>query len=296
MTISAPRPISSHAGPRRSVLYLPGSNARAIEKVLTLPCDVVVLDLEDSVAPDAKLAARALACEAVRLGGFGSRELVIRVNGLDTAWGAGDLAAAADAGPDAVLVPKVDAPEDLAAYRRALGPATPLWAMIETCQAIFALDALGRASGGLEVACWVIGINDLIKEMRCRPVADRGPLLPSLAMSVMAARAHGLGIIDGVYNDIPDLDGLARECVQGADLGFDGKSLIHPTHLEIANRIFSPEPEAVVWARTVARAFDSPENAGKGVLKVEGRMVERLHLAQAERLIAVADAIAAQEV
>jgi citrate lyase subunit beta/citryl-CoA lyase len=282
--------------PRRSVLYLPGSNARAMEKALTLPCDVVVLDLEDSVAPDAKLAARALACEAVRLGGFGGRELVIRVNGLDTAWGADDLAAAADAGSHAVLVPKVSSPEDLAAYRKALGPKAPLWAMIETCQAIFALDALGRASGVLGVGCWVIGTNDLIKEMRCRPGPDRAPLVPALAMSVMAARAHGLAMIDGVYNDIPDLEGLARECRQGVDLGFDGKSLIHPSHLDVANRIFSPEAGAVAWARTVAQAFDLAENAGKGVLKVEGRMVERLHLAEAQRLIAVADAIAAREV
>lgn len=288
--------VSGETRPRRSALYLPGSNARAIEKARTLPCDVVVLDLEDSVAPDAKLAARALTAEAVRLGGFGGRELVIRTNGLDTPWGAADLAAAAKAGADAVLVPKVSSPDDLAAYRQALGPTPPLWAMIETCQAIFALDALGRASRAQGVGCWVIGTNDLIKEMRCQPGPDRSPLLPALTLSVMAARAHGLAILDGVYNDIPDLEGLARECAQGAGFGFDGKSLIHPTHLDAANRIFSPEPEAVAWARTVAAAFDSPENAGKGVLKVDGRMVERLHLAEARRLIAVAQAIAAHEV
>jgi citrate lyase subunit beta/citryl-CoA lyase len=167
--------------------------------------------------------------------------------------------------------------------------------MIETCRSILALDALGDASRAAGVGCWVIGINDLIKEMRCRPGPARAPLLPGLALAVVAARAHGLAIVDGVYNDIPDLEGLARECAQGADLGFDGKSLIHPTHLEIANRAFSPEADAVAWARTVAQAFDSPENAGKGVLKVEGRMVERLHLAQARRLIAVAEAIAALE-
>ena len=282
--------------PRRSVLYLPGSNARAIEKARTLPCDVVILDLEDSVAPETKIAARALACEAVRLGEFGTRELVVRVNGLDTPWGAEDLAAVAEAGPDAMLVPKVASPADLAAYRAAAGPNLRLWAMIETCQAVFALGALGAASIAEGVEAWVIGINDLIKEMRCRPRADRAPLLPALALSVMAARAHGLDIIDGVYNDIPDLEGLARECAQGSDLGFDGKSLIHPTHLEIANRAFAPEPEAVAWARTVAQAFDSPENSGKGVLKVEGRMVERLHLAEARRLIAVAEAIDAAKV
>ncbi|HLZ74339.1 CoA ester lyase [Phenylobacterium sp.] len=284
---------SRHHKPRRSVLYLPGSNLRAIEKARTLPCDVVILDLEDSVAPEAKLAARALACEAVRLGGFGPRELVVRVNGLDTPWGAEDLAAAGEAGPDAVLVPKVASPADLAAYRAAVGPKATLWAMIETCQAVFALDALGRASAAEGVEAWVVGVNDLIKEMRCRPGADRAPLLPALALSVMAARAHGLAIVDGVYNDIPDLEGLERESAQGADLGFDGKSLIHPTHLEIANRIFAPEAQAVAWARTVAAAFDSPENSGKGVLKVDGRMVERLHLDEARRLIAVAEAIAA---
>jgi citrate lyase subunit beta/citryl-CoA lyase len=284
----------AEARPRRSALYLPGSNARAIEKARTLPCDVVILDLEDSVGPEAKEQARALACDAARAGGFGSRELVIRVNGLDTPWGAADLAAAAEAGPDAVLVPKAGSPEDLAAFRKALGAATPMWAMIETCAAIFALDALGAASKAQGVGCWVIGTNDLVKEMHCRLAAARGPLLPALAMSVMAARAHGLSILDGVYNDIPDLAGLERECVQGADLGFDGKSLIHPTHLEIANRVFAPEAAAVAWAQTVARAFDLPENAGKGVLKVEGRMVELLHLAEARRLIAVADAIAAQ--
>lgn len=283
------------ARPRRSALYLPGSNARAIEKARTLPCDAVILDLEDSVAPDAKAAARALTAEAVRAGGFGPRELVVRVNGLDTPWGADDLKAAAEARPDAILVPKVAAPGDLSAVRQAIGAKVALWAMIETCQAVFGLDALGRACAGEGVACWVIGTNDLIKEMRCRPGPDRAPLIPALALSVMAARAHGIAILDGVYNDIPDLDGLARECAMGADLGFDGKSLIHPTHLETANRAFAPEPQAVAWARTVAQAFDSPENQGKGVLKVEGRMVERLHLAQAKRLIAVAEAIAAHE-
>jgi citrate lyase subunit beta/citryl-CoA lyase len=285
-------PVTSR--PRRSALYLPGSNARAIEKARTLPADVVILDLEDSVAPEAKPEARAMACAAAQDGGFGPRELVIRVNGLDTPWGADDLAAAAQAGADAVLVPKVGSPADLAAYRRALGNETPLWAMIETCQAIFALDALGRVCAGAGVSAWVVGTNDLIKEMRCQPDAVRTPLLAALSLSVMAARAHGLAILDGVYNDIPDLAGLERECAQGSSLGFDGKSLIHPSHLDIANRVFAPDAEAVAWARTVAAAFDSAENAGKGVLKVEGRMVERLHLAEARRLIAVAEAISAR--
>jgi len=281
--------------PRRSALYMPAGNPRAVEKARGLACDVVILDLEDSTAPEGKPDARAAAAGAVAAGGFGPREAVIRVNGLDTPWGADDLSAARDAGPDAILAPKVTAPADLAAYRRAVGPKPVLWAMIETCEAVFSLGELAAASAGEGVTCWVIGINDLVKEMRCRLDGARTALLPALTLSVMAARGRGLAILDGVWNDIPDLDGLAQECRQGVDLGFDGKSLIHPTHLEIANRAFSPEAEAIAWARTVAGAFDAPENAGQGVLKVEGRMVERLHLEQARRLIAVADAIAARE-
>jgi citrate lyase subunit beta/citryl-CoA lyase len=278
--------------PRRSVLYLPASNPRAIDKARTLAADAVILDLEDSVAPEAKGMARALAAEAVRAGGFGPREVVIRVNGADTPWGAEDLAAAAAAGPDAILIPKIAAPEAIAQAAAAVAGRAPLWAMIETCSAVFRLEALGQASAGGGVAVWVIGGNDLVKEMRCRPGPDRAPLLPALSLAVMAARAHGLAILDGVWNDIANLDGLAAECAQGAALGFDGKTLIHPSHLEAANLAFSPAAEEVAWARTVVAAYEEPENAGRGVIKVEGRMVERLHLEQARRLIAVADAIA----
>jgi citrate lyase subunit beta/citryl-CoA lyase len=279
--------------PRRSALYMPASNARAIEKARTLPCDVVILDLEDAVAPDAKVEARQLAVDAVRAGGFGAREVVIRVNGRDTPWGAADLGAAAAAGADAVLVPKVAAPEDLAHYAAALQGRSRLWAMIETCQAVFRLDALAQAAAAAKNDVWVIGTNDLVKEMRCRARPDRAPLVPALSLAVMAAHAHGVAVLDGVYNDIPNLEGLAAECEQGLDLGMDGKSLIHPSHLEVANRTFTPTADAVAWARTVAAAFAASENAGKGVLKVEGRMVERLHLAEAERLIAISEAIAA---
>ena len=281
------------ARPRRSALYLPASNPRAIEKARTLACDVVILDLEDAVAPEAKAQARALAVEAARSGGFGARELVIRVNGLDTPWGADDLAAVSEARPDGLLIPKVSAPSDFAPYAKA---GAPLWAMIETCAAVFALDALAKASAANHVDVWVIGTNDLAKEMRCRPGPDRAPLAPALALSVMAARAHGVAILDGVWNDIADLAGLERECAQGAAFGFEGKTLIHPSHLAAANRAFSPDPESVAWAHMVSAAFDLPENSGKGVLKIDGRMVERLHLAQARRLIAVAEAIAAHEV
>lgn len=283
------------ARPRRSALYLPASNARAIDKARTLAADVVILDLEDSVAPGAKVEARQMAVDAVRAGGFGGREVVIRVNGLDTPWGAADLGAAASARPDAILAPKITAPEQLAGYAAALGGGTQLWAMIETCAAVFRLEALGAAARANRTTAWVIGGNDLVKEMGCRPGADRAPLQPALALAVMAARAHGLAILDAVYNTIEDLDGLAAECAQGAAFGFDGKSLIHPSHLSAANAAFTPEPAAVAWARTVAAAFGQPESAGKGVLRVDGRMVERLHLDQALRLIAVADAIAARE-
>lgn len=282
--------------PRRSALYLPASNARAVEKARSLACDVVILDLEDSVGPDGKTEARAAAAEAVRAGGFAPREVVIRVNGPDTDWGEADFEAAAAARPDAILVPKVASPDVLVDYAGRLQGETRLWAMIETCAAMFALDAMGQASRANRCDVWVIGVNDLVKEMRCRPAPDRAPLAPALAMSVMAARAHGLVILDGVWNDITDLEGLDRECRQGADFGFDGKTLIHPTHLAAANRAFAPDEAEVAWARTVVAAFDLPENESKGVLKVEGRMVERLHLAQARRLIALADTIAAREV
>jgi len=281
--------------PRRSVLYLPASNARAVDKARSLPCDVIILDLEDSVAPEAKAEAREAAVAAVRAGGFGGREVVIRANGLDTPWGADDLAAAAKARPDAVLVPKISAPEDLAAVRAELAEPLAIWAMIETCAAMFRLDALGAESVNVGVEAWVIGSNDLAKEMRCPLTVDREPLIAALSMSLMAARAHRLAIIDGVFNEIADAEGLVRQCAQAAAFGFDGKSLIHPSQVAAANAAFTPDASAVAWARTVVDAFERPENAGRGVLKVEGRMVERLHFAEARRLIGVAEAIAARE-
>lgn len=283
--MSAPRP-------RRSALYMPAANPRAVDKARSLDCDVVLLDLEDAVAPDAKPEARALAVEALRAGGFGRREVVLRVNGLDSPWGRDDLAAAREAKPDAVLVPKVASADDLAAYAALAGGAR-LWAMIETCASIFRLDEIGRAGREHGVEAWVAGTNDLAKEMRCRQDVERAPLLGPLSLMVAAGRARGLAVLDGVFNDIDDDAGLARQCAQGAAFGFDGKTLIHPRQLAAANQAFSPSAEDVAWARTVAAAFELPENAGKGVLRVEGRMVERLHLAEARRLIAVSEAIAA---
>lgn len=281
--------------PRRSALYLPASNLRAIEKARGLACDVVILDLEDAVAPQAKVDARAAAIDAVRAGGFGRRELVIRCNGLDTPWGADDLAAAARAGPDAVLVPKINNPADVAVYDAAIAAApahTALWAMIETCAAVLDLKAIAAARDG-RLAGWVMGLNDLSKEMGCRQTPDRAPLTAILSLAVIAAHGQGLFVLDGVCNDLDDPAQLKAACRQGADFGFDGKSLIHPGQIETANRAFSPSADEVAWARAVIAAFADPANAGLGALRVEGRMAERLHLVQARRLTAVADVIAA---
>lgn len=278
------------ARPRRSLLYMPASNARAIDKARTLPCDVVILDLEDAVAPEAKSEARSMAIQAVKDGGFGSRELVVRINGLDTPWGHDDLAEVSKAAPAAVLVPKISSDQDLAAYARALTPASRLWAMMETCQGLLNIKSIASSGGPLEVL--VVGSNDLAKEMYCRPGVDRRPLWSALSQTVIAARANGLGVVDGVFNDIADLEGLESQCLQGLEFGFDGKTLIHPSQIESANRIFAPEPSEVEWARKVVAAFELPENTSKGVLKLEGRMVERLHLEEALRLIAIAEAIA----
>ncbi len=282
--------------PRRSVLYMPASNARAIEKARSLPCDGVILDLEDAVAPHAKLEARAQALEALGGGGFGGREVIVRCNGLDTPWGADDLAAAAAAGPDGILVPKVSSAADIAAYAKAVAAAperTRLWAMIETPAAVLALGEIAAASAAEGAACWVIGLNDLAKAMGGRQTKDRAPHVAVLTLAVAAARAHGLAILDSVFNDIGDAEGLAAQCRQAADIGFDGKSLIHPGQIEIANRAFSPDPAEVAWSRSVIAAFALPENRAKGALQIEGRLAERLHLEQAERLVSLAEAIEA---
>jgi citrate lyase subunit beta/citryl-CoA lyase len=270
---------------------MPAGNPRAIAKARELACDVVILDLEDSVAPDAKTAARDLAIAAITEGGFGRRERVVRVNGLDTPWGEADLAAvtASPVRPNAVLAPKVSSPADVDAYAAHLPAGVALWIMVETCASLFALDRLASAGGPLSTL--VVGSNDLVKEMRCRVDADRRPLQAALSLTVAAGRAHGLSVLDGVWNDIADLEGLERQCRQGMEFGFDGKTLIHPDQIVVANRAFAPEPDEVAWARTIAAAFDSPENRGKGVLRVEGRMVERLHLDQALRLLEIAAAL-----
>ena len=284
--------------PRRSALYMPASNAKAIEKARSLPCDTVILDLEDAVAPEAKESARAQAVAAIRQGGFGRREMVIRCNGLHTPWGADDLDAAAQAGPDAILVPKVNDAADIAAYDAAIAAApaaTRLWAMIETCRSVFKLEEIAAASRTSRLSTWVMGVNDLAKEMGARQTAGREPFVAALGLSVAAARVYGLNILDGVYNDLDDDTGFEAMCQQGVDFGFDGKTLIHPRQIEICNRMFSPSTAEIAFARAVVAAFALPQNAGQGALRVDGRMAERLHLAQAEQLLAVADAIAATQ-
>lgn len=274
--------------PRRSALYMPASNARAIEKAASLDCDVVILDLEDAVAPDAKEAARAQAAGA---GGFGTREWVIRVNGADTEWGADDLAACRSAGCDAVLLPKVSDPGTLRAARAALGDGPALWAMIETARGLVNLPAIGAAAADVGLAAFVVGPNDLAKELRLRPGADRVPLLPILSQVVTVARAFGIAPLDGVMNTFDDEAAVEAECRQGLAFGFDGKTLIHPKQIAAANRVFAPTAEEVEWAETVVAAFDAPEHAGKGVIRIGGKMVELLHRDDAQRVLALARAI-----
>jgi citrate lyase subunit beta/citryl-CoA lyase len=280
--------------PRRSALFLPASNPKAIAKARTLPADIVILDLEDAVAPEMKEAAREAAVTAIREGGFGTRELAIRANGLDTEWGAADLAAIAGSGANAVLVPKVSSAGDIRAYHDALtgAPAAlQLWTMIETCGAVLRLDAMAAMAASTRLSLWVVGTNDLAKEMRARLTPDRGPFLPMLGMAVAAARAHGLSILDGVCNEFRDLAIFRAEAEQGLAYGFDGKSLIHPDQIASCNAVFSPSAEELDWAARVIHAFTLPENAGKGAIRVEGKMTELLHLEQAQRLVAMADVI-----
>ncbi len=272
---------------RRSALYMPASNARAIAKARTLDCDVVILDLEDAVAPDEKAAARDRVIEAVREGGFGERELVVRVNGIDTPWYADDIAAIRAIGLAAVLVPKVSSVADLLAVRASLGDdGPPIWAMIETCAAILALPALSAVAAETRLTALIAGTNDLAKEMRCRLGADRMPLIPALTATIMAARAAGIVALDGVCNALDDPPRFTAECAQGATLGFDGKTLIHPSQIEAANAGFGPSDEELAWARNVVAAFAKPENADKGAIRLDGQMVERLHLAEAEATLA----------
>jgi len=288
--------------PRRSVLYMPGSNERALEKARTIPADSLILDLEDAVAPDAKPMAREKVCAATKNGGFGRREVVIRVNALETPWGTADLLAACEAEPDAILVPKVGKPGDIVSAAKILKAAgaserTRLWAMMETPMAILHANEIAATAVDAEnrLACLVLGTNDLLKESRARALHNRFAVVPWLAMTIVAARAYGLDVLDGVYNDFKDEAGLREECEHGRTLGMDGKTLIHPSQVAPTNEIFSPTEEEVAWSGKIIAAFDQPENAKKGVIVVEGRMVERLHLVMAKRVVGIAEAIRAAD-
>lgn len=283
--------------PRRSALYMPGSNARALDKARTLPADALILDLEDAVAPDAKEIARRQVAEAVAARGFGHREIVVRINGLSTPWGRDDLKALAAAKPDAVLVPKVDSAEEARALSAALdeagaAPEVALWIMFETPRAVLNAATIGGAGGRL--ACIVAGTNDLVKEFGGLHTPAREGLLPYLALLLAAARANGLAALDGVYNDIQNAEGFAAACAQGRTLGFDGKTLIHPSQVEPCNAAFAPSESEVADARKIIAAFDLPENRAKGAISLDGRMVERLHAEIAAKVVAMSDAIAAR--
>jgi len=287
--------------PRRSVLYMPGANARALEKARTLPADCLLFDLEDSVAPEEKSLARNQVIAAVQAGGYAPREVVIRVNAQSTPWGGEDLRMVAGAGADGLLLPKVDGPEALAEVRKTLAdygaPADlALWAMIETPLAIIHATEIAAAAASERnpLTVFVMGTNDLAKETRAALAPGRTPMLPWLSTCVLAARAYGLDIIDGVFNDFADDAGFAAECEQGRELGMDGKTLIHPSQIEPCNLAFSPSADEVERAREIIAAFGKPENAGKGAISINGRMVERLHADMARRTVALAEAIEAR--
>ena len=290
--------------PRRSVLYMPGANARALEKARSLPADGLIIDLEDAVAPDGKAAARRQVAGALAEGGYGPREVVVRLNGFDTPWFEADLvafaeAAAAGGGPDALLIPKIAGAETLRAIGGkldALGaPASlKLWAMIETPQAVLDVAKIAAAARdpATRLVVLVLGTNDLSKETGARIVPGRAPMQAWLSFCVLAARAGGIEVLDGVWNDFRDLDGFSRECREAAQMGFDGKTLIHPSQIEACNSAFTPPAEEVEAARALIAVFDRPENAGKGVLQIDGRMYERMHADIARRTVALADAVA----
>ena len=282
--------------PRRSVLYMPGANERALEKAKGIAADALILDLEDAVAPDAKVDARARVCAAAASGDYGAKEIAIRVNGIGTAWHADDIAAAAAAGPDAVLVPKVDSADDVrslvASLEAAGAPAhTRLWAMLETPIAVLHAEEIVSASPRLKVL--VMGTNDLVKELHAARIAGREPLRYGLQKCVMAARFAGKVILDGVFNDIKDDEGFRAECVQALQWGFDGKTLIHPSQVEPCNEVFEPSADDIDFSRRVIAAFDEAQTNGRGVVTVDGRMIENLHVEEARRVLAIADAIAA---
>ncbi|NSY37925.1 CoA ester lyase [Leisingera sp. ANG59] len=274
------------ARPYRSVLYIPGSNARALEKAKTLPVDAVIFDLEDAVSADEKTNARETLAQALKAGGYGTRMKIVRINGLDTPWGRGD-AAAARMDCDAILLPKVNAPEDLDALAEITGD-IPLWAMMETPRGMLNAAAIAAHP---KLQGMVMGTNDLAKELQTRYRPDRMPMMAGLGLCLLAAKAEGLVIVDGVYNAFKDVEGLAAECAQGRDMGFDGKTLIHPAQVETANAAFAPTEREIDTSRRQIAAFEEAKAAGQGVAVVDGKIVENLHVVTAREILAKADAI-----
>jgi citrate lyase subunit beta / citryl-CoA lyase len=284
--------------PRRSALYMPASNQRALEKAKTLPADVLIFDLEDAVAPEAKRDARNQVVSAIKTGGYGQRERVIRVNGLNTPWGYGDLAAVAEAGADAILLPKTENVETVRQAETVLAANNApdelsIWCMMETPRAMLNAESIAGASRS--VACFVMGTSDLAKDLHAKHTRDRLPLVTGLGLCLLAARAYGLAILDGVHLDLADAEGFEQACRQGVEFGFDGKTLIHPKTVETANRLFAPSPEEVAWSRRVIAAHAEAIERGRGIVVVDGRLVENLHVLNARRIVDLADAIAALE-
>ncbi|CUH63140.1 (3S)-malyl-CoA thioesterase [Thalassovita autumnalis] len=277
------------ARPYRSVLYIPGSKDRALDKARGLAVDAIIFDLEDAVAPDAKEGARDTLKAALAEGGYGNRAKIVRINGLDTQWGEGDVAALRDADADAFLLPKVNSAADVQALADLLGNDTPIWAMIETPLGV--LNALEIAAHP-QLQGFVAGTNDLAKELNCRYRADRLPMQMALQTMLLAARAHGVVAVDGVYNRFKDDEGLKAECDQGRDLGFDGKTLIHPAQVALTNEAFAPSEAEIDLAKRQIAAFEESEAAGQGVAVVDGKIVENLHVETATKLLAKAAAIA----
>jgi citrate lyase subunit beta/citryl-CoA lyase len=286
--------MSQTARPRRSVLYMPGSNARALEKARSLAADGLILDLEDAVAPDAKAPARDQIAAAIQQGGYGGRELVVRINGLETPWGSDDLIMAATSGAHAVLVPKVEAAKTVHEVEQRLGAAgapadLAIWCMMETPLGMLHAEAIAGAS--TRVGCLVMGTSDLAKDLHAAHTKERLPMLTSLGLCLLAARAFGLAILDGVHLDLADDAGFAYSCVQGKELGFDGKTLIHPKTIAKANEVFAPSTEDVAWSRRIIAAHAEAEKQGKGIVLVEGKLIENLHVEGAKRQVALAEAI-----
>lgn len=273
--------------PRRSCLYTPANNGKAMEKARHLPFDAIIFDLEDAVDPDQKSVARDMAAQHYLQGGYGNREIIIRINAIDSLWGKDDLTMINHIKPDAILLPKVNCANDIYEIDALLDDDIALWVMIETPLAILNIHEIAKASIDTKLSTFVIGTNDLAKEMRAYMSADRHAFAYALGATIMAARAYGLIAIDGVYNDFKNTSGLESECNQGRILGFDGKSLIHPAQIEIANRIFAPNAQEVQWALAIIEAFSLPENKSKGVINIDGKMTERLHFEEAKRIIAL---------